>query len=122
MKKLTSFMLLASFAGIVAVSSCKKTTKEVYNVQTEPEDMLAVAGMENAYTHMVQYHDSFSHTHDPHHKKKHDSIYHHHDSVYVHHHTQYHHKDTSHHNKTHHTLKHQYRHDSLNVEHHKFPH
>ena len=122
MKNLTLFILLISFAGIVAVSSCKKTSKEIHDVHTDPEDMLAAETMETAYRQMVKYHDSFSHTHDPHHKKKYDSTFHHHDSVYVHHHIQYHHKDTSHHHKLYHTLQHHHRYDSLNNEHHKFPH
>ncbi len=122
MKNLTRFMLLASFTGIIAVTSCKKTTQEVQNVQTEQEDMLAVTGMDNAYTSMVLHHDSFSHPVNPHHKQKHDSLYHHHDSLYNHHHAVYHHKDTSHHNKVHHTPKHHNKHDSLNIVHHKIQH
>lgn len=122
MKNLTRIMLFASFTGIAAFTSCKKTSPDVKTVQTEQEDMVSVTGMNDAYANMVLHHDSFAHPQNPHHKQKHDSLYHHHDSLYNHHHNAYHHKDTSHHNKVHHTKQHHYKHDSLNIVHHKLPH
>lgn len=118
MKILTQFMVIITLC--TGVVSCKKTTQDVQsNVNNRQEDLQAVAGMNNAYSNMVIYHDSFSHPLNPHHKQKHDSLYHHNDSLYNHHHKVYHHADTSHHNNGHHTITHHNRHDSLNIFHHK---
>ena len=117
------YYLLSLFAliSIGIVIGCNGSDE---SENTDPENMVAVQGMNESLARMASQNDSLVIHHNGVHYHHHDSIYHHHDSIYVHHHFDYHTDgDTIHHNPgNHHNEDHHQEHDSINAAHHNIAH